>query len=829
MHESVWLVNAVPRHLLELLDTANYSYSALSLPYFAAALVIAVTAALVVYWERGSRIGYFFAGWTLLACTWILARGLLRMLPDPELVVVLSRAFYALLCLALPLVHHFVLLLLRREKERLGFIRFNWILGITLSLASVSTPWMISGWHDYPWGLEPRHGLLGFGFLLWIAVLIVATSLELYRAIHRTLPQSKERRRLSSFAVGQVVLYLAIIDFLAATGVAVYPLSFIPVVLFTAITAYTTWRHGLTEVTAQLAANEIAAMTRGALLILDADGVVQVVNDRCESLLGMNRANTVGKSAGTLLGDAFSSENLALLAHTEGHDHEKGLLYVHPATRQPHDLTLSVTTVRDAHGREVAYVCVLRDVTEQMRRERERLNEGLKDTLTGLPTRSLFLGLLEAAVQRRRESPDYAYAVLFVGLDRMRVINEDLGYQAGDMVLTEVTARLRKAIRAQDVVARLGGDEFGVLIRGYTGMPQLQLAVERLTDAIHAPLRQSDEDLYLAASIGVAGSDQQHATGAELLRHASVAMYQAKERGGNSVCHYAATGGQEQRTRLEADLRRAIVGDEFRAHYQPVVDLQEQRVVGFEALVRWQHPQRGLLNPAEFLDYTERIGLVGALDRIMLELVCADLREFQRVAGDTSLRVSINVCEEELLDIYMVQRLEEQCLQNGLSASALTIEVLERVAQVEPARETLLRLRALGVSLAIDDFGTGYSALSRLHQMPVSILKIDRNFVRAMSTGEGGEKIIGGILALAKNLGLEVIAEGCSLAEEVRRLRQLGCRYVQGFYFSKGVPFEAALEMLRNPQPLADKFAAVEALLPTAAALSVQPPARALQ
>jgi EAL domain-containing protein (putative c-di-GMP-specific phosphodiesterase class I) len=291
-----------------------------------------------------------------------------------------------------------------------------------------------------------------------------------------------------------------------------------------------------------------------------------------------------------------------------------------------------------------------------------------------------------------------------------------------------------------------------------------------------------------------------------MLRTASIALYRAKESGGGAIQYSTANEGGTHRTRLESELRRAVELQEFCVHYQPVIDLVEQRVDGFEALVRWRHPERGLLAPSEFIELAEEVGLIAAIDNQVLRTACADLKELQRIGGSRKLNVSVNLADQELLDAGFTGRVQALLTQHDLEPGSVSLELLERVAQVEPVRDTLRQLRALGVGLYIDDFGTGYSSLSRLHDLPATVLKIDRDFVRAMSLGDGGEKIISSIVVLARNLGLGVIAEGASIADEVRHLHRLGCRYVQGYFFAHALAFEGAAELLRDPRALQQKF-----------------------
>jgi len=807
-----------------LFDPAHYQFDPQSLWHFGAALLVAVSGSLVLYWERGSRVSRYFFGFTLMFMLWALGRGVLRLLPDPVHVVVYSRSLFILIMLALPFLYQFALILVRAEARRRRLVFLHWAVGIALALASLTTPWIIGDSRQFSWGLEPIYGPLGYLSVVWVASMMAMAALDTRFAFRIAPRGSQERRRIGLFGVALAILYFAFVDFLPTMGVPVYPLAFVPILAFTVLTGYITRRYGLVEVTPQLAAQQIAGLVPGALLILDCDGVVQFANPHAEALLARPGAGPlVGASAVKRLGDAFDPAYLRQFAHLEGREAEKELVYQGPGGAS-RDLSLSAVAVKDEHQREVAYVCLLRDITEQKRLQQQRAAEGLRDPLTGLPSRAMFLELLEGAVRRAQLTRDYDFAVCFIGLDRLKVINEDLGYSVGDQVLAEVARRLRRVARAQDVVARLGGDEFGVLLEA-AGPESIKRIAAQFQEAIAAPMRQSDHDLHLSSSIGIAASAWAYTGGAEILRDASVAMYHVKQGGGGSFHVVTQSERGTQRTRLEAELRHAIERQEFRVYYQPVLDLHERTVVGFEALVRWQHPERGIIAPGQFIEFAEKVGLIRQMDLFVMQQACADLAKFQEVTRNRHLYVSFNVGEGLMRDPHFPDEVRKCLLQHRLEPSTARIEVLERLVLVGPLRSTLNRLRELGVGLLIDDFGTGYSSLSRLHELPLTGVKIDREFVQAMGLGRGGDKMIVAIIALAQSLGYTVIAEGAGQAREARRLRDLSCRLVQGFFFSPPVPFAQALDMAREPRKaFADKHALLDATWLGAAAETVRAP-----
>lgn len=804
------LSDILPPLLSELQLSEDYAFNWLALPHFLAAAMICITGIMIGRWEQGARIGRVFAAFSAIFAVWVAGRGMVQLLTNEEMVMLVSRNLFAIAAVALPMALTALSVMLYNERERRYFIMSNWVIAIVFVLIAVNTSWLVSSAKRYSWGLEPQFGPAGYALMLWILVLVIVTTSDYVRSYRAASPGGSERQRLKWFGAALFSLYLAASQFPCSMGFPVYPIGGLFVLGFTVLMAYITQRFGLIEVSAELAASQIASMVRGALVVVDREGMVRLFSERAESMLGLHRAIVLGHVAETYLGEGFSAHRLAILAGRQSADEENELPYTHPQTGQALALGLSVKAVSDRKQREVAYVCVLRDLTSIRQAEQQRLQERITDPLTGLPNRAMFLGQLDAAAQRRKREPDYVYSVCFIGLDRMRVINEDLGYQAGDQVLRELGHRLLRAMRPQDAVARIGGDEFGVLFRG-AECADLEVHVSQLRAQLLVPLTVSGEELFLSASIGVISGEGVYSSGAEVLRVASIAMYRAKE-GGSGGVHVLAGGEiRQQRLRLEADLHHAVENGEFHAHYQPVVDVQEHKLAGFEALVRWQHPVRGLLLPGEFLEAADELGLMASLDSQMLRQVCEDLEQLQRHGGP-SVNVSINLGEECLRQARLLEQVRELLVRHHLSAASLRVEVLERIAQIEPAQEALEGLRDIGLGLYIDDFGTGYSSFSRLHRLPVTTLKIDREFVRGMVLGRGGDKVVNSIIALARSLGLEVIAEGVSSAEEAARLRDAGCRYMQGFYFSHAVSLDNAAAMVREPRLFREQYLQTERL-----------------
>jgi diguanylate cyclase (GGDEF)-like protein len=428
----------------------------------------------------------------------------------------------------------------------------------------------------------------------------------------------------------------------------------------------------------------------------------------------------------------------------------------------------------------------IRYAIERKRTEVQLAHMALHDHLTGLPNRSLFDDRLEHALQRRRDA-QRGVAVLFIDVDGFKRINDSLGHSAGDAALREAAVRIRSAVRPHDTVARLGGDEFTVLCEDLDGEGDALSIGNRIIEALARPVAIYDNDVVLRASVGVALAGPADVRPEELLRRSDDAMYQAKARGGGCPQLYTPGRGRQRGghdLQLESALRRAIPA-ELVAHYQPVVALDDARVVGAEALARWQHPSRGLMPPAEFIAIAELTGLIVPLGSWMLEQAC------RQCALWDGLRVSVNVSGRQVAEGSLVASVARALEASGLSPERLQLELTETVLMddVDGHVAVMRDLKTLGVSLALDDFGKGYSSLSYLHRFPIDRIKIDRDFVRGLPDSRADQAIVSAVLSFARALDMEVVAEGVETQQHVDALLELGCEYAQGFFFHR--PLEA--------------------------------------
>jgi diguanylate cyclase (GGDEF)-like protein len=428
-------------------------------------------------------------------------------------------------------------------------------------------------------------------------------------------------------------------------------------------------------------------------------------------------------------------------------------------------------------------------------RTREHMTfQALHDPLTGLPNRTLFVDRLAIALARARRSGALG-AVLFLDLDRFKVVNDSLGHHAGDEVLLAVAARLDEVLRVNDTAARFGGDEFTVLAEDFADEADVLELAERVAGAFAAPMAVAGRELALSASIGVAlmgGAE----TPEDLLRDADAAMYRAKERGRDRIEVFDETLRERvtKRLELENDLRRAISGGELRTHYQPKVRIDTREIVGVEALVRWEHPERGLVPPGDFIPLAEETGLIIDLGAWVLRDACSR-------AASWDVTVSVNLSRRQLGQEDLLELVAATLAETGLPAERLCLEITESTVMRDPERslETLRALKALGVALAIDDFGVGYSSLSQLkHLPPVDLLKIDKSFVDNLASGVEDRAIVTAILSLAGAYGMTSVAEGVEDADQVAALEALGCELAQGFLFARPQPPEAVDRLLQS-------------------------------
>ncbi|HWS54763.1 MAG TPA: EAL domain-containing protein [Pyrinomonadaceae bacterium] len=531
---------------------------------------------------------------------------------------------------------------------------------------------------------------------------------------------------------------------------------------------------------------------------------VQVNRSLCD-LFGYREPELVGLDSRrfTHRDDLASvDEQFQQLVRGRASSHQTEVRYLHRQGREVW-AHLGMSAVRDAQGRSLHVIFQIQDITDRKRAEEQLLHDAFHDALTGLPNRALFMDHVKMAIQRSRRSGGRLFAALFLDLDRFKIINDSLGHMVGDQLLVGLARRLEACLRPGDTVARLGGDEFVILLEELSGTDDVIEVARRVQEAVSQPFQIGGHEVFTTASIGIALSTTGYDRAEEILRDADTAMYRAKMLGKKRhvVFDKAMHDRAMQLLQLETDLRRAIDRQEFFLHYQPIVSLATGRICSFEALVRWQHPERGMIPPSDFVPLAEETGLIIPLGQWVLAEASRQMREWQR-RGEVGagVTVSVNLSSRQFSQADLTEQVAGVLRETGLAPDCLKLEITESMVMenIDTAIEMLRQLRALGVEISIDDFGTGYSSLSYLHRFPINTLKIDRSFVTRMTENSENAEIVRTIVTLARSLQMSVVAEGVETEAQLARLRELECDYGQGYLFSKPVGGERVRELVRE-------------------------------
>ena len=430
------------------------------------------------------------------------------------------------------------------------------------------------------------------------------------------------------------------------------------------------------------------------------------------------------------------------------------------------------------------------ELTERTRAEKQLVYTALHDPLTDLPNRVLFMDRLHHAMEHAKRHKNFTFVVFFVDLDRFKVVNDSLGHNVGDLLLVESAHRLSACVRSEDTVARLGGDEFVILLEDVESSTDHIRVADRIQSDLAAPFDLEGNRVFISVSMGIVLSAPRYERSEDILRDADIAMYRAKGlgRGRYELFYTEMLARVMTRLELETDLRKALERQEFIVHYQPIMELGARKIVGFEALVRWQHPTRGLIQPEDFIPMAEESGLIVPMGYWVLTEACRQIREWQvQYPAAPPLTMNVNLSAVQCTQPDLVQKITELLVKNELIASSLKLELTESVIveDSESTANTLTKLRDLGIQVQIDDFGTGYSALGYLHTLPIDTLKIDRTFISRLGSDGSGSEIVRTILELAHDLGMKVVAEGVETDEQLTLLKEMECEFGQGFLFNK--------------------------------------------
>ena len=548
-----------------------------------------------------------------------------------------------------------------------------------------------------------------------------------------------------------------------------------------------------------------SAFTHAAIgmALVSTDGKLMQANDSLCAMLG--RAS-----------DELTGEDIAVLAHPEDFGELLAQMHhlVHEASsplqlelRLRHKLgrtvwsSVNVSFFSDWSSKARCLIFQIQDVTARRTAETQLHHVAYHDALTALPNRTNFNVHLRRAIEASHAPGNTGFAAMYIDFDRFKVINDSLGHKAGDVFLVTVAARLQSCLRGRDVIARLGGDEFAILLENLQDPNVAIDLANRLLAAIAVPVQLEQTEVTTSASIGITFSTMGYHDPEEVLRDADIAMYKAKARGKAQFAVFDTTLHEQMsaQLQLEGELRRALLNDQLIVHYQPIFNLRNSRLLGFEALVRWTHPERGMVDPGRFIPIAEEAGLIVALGELVFDKACRQLQEWEAMSPHSDqLTMNINVSGVQLAQASFVDRVVETMRRRGVRPEQINLEVTESVLMdATGVIPVMRRIADLGIKLSIDDFGTGYSSLSYLHSLPFDTLKIDRSFVDRMTCDEGkGQEIVRSIVALGRALGKSLVAEGIETEAQLLMLRELQCDEGQGYFFSRPLAAEAITPML---------------------------------
>ena len=515
-------------------------------------------------------------------------------------------------------------------------------------------------------------------------------------------------------------------------------------------------------------------------------------SDRWKSMLGYEEHEISGSPDEWLKrihSDDIEQLKIILNAHLEGvsphFEAEHRILHKDGSYRWV--LTRGVA-VRDGEGTVYRMAGSQSDVTDRRRAQEQLLHDALYDPLTGLPNRSLLTDRLAHALKRTKRTKDSAFAVLFIDLDRFKNINDSLGHICGDQLLSTIARRLEGCVRPGDTVARIGGDEFVVLLESVQDMETAKTVAERIEKALVVPVSLEGREVFAPASIGIALGSHEYEKPEDILRDADIAVYKAKALGRARHVVFDTTMYQQAVAllELENDLRKALERQEFVLYYQPIVSLDSGSMVAYEALIRWEHPRRGMLLPKEFIPLAEETGLINSIGEWVLRTACRQIKSWEKT-GQPCCRVAVNISGRQFKQDDFPSRVAEILREYGISPERIELEITETVLMdnMEQISGVLSRLRELGVRISLDDFGTGYSSLNYLQRFPVHRLKIDQSFIANMGQDDDANRIVQAVLNLAKGLSLDVVAEGVETGKAVSLLKDMGCPLGQGFFFAR--------------------------------------------
>ncbi len=788
----------------------SYAFNPHAIATFATAVLGAMIGLLTLRRERGSRVALPFGLVTASLVLWMTGATMMYLSQVAEVAEFWAR-FGQLAIAFIPAFAFFFAVRLVNRREQL---RPAVILAMTVSTAFLLlvmfTDLHTSGIYRHPWGFYPRYGPAGMLFVSYISLMLGLSLYLLWQAYRSAEHHSITERRIRLLLIGVAIASLSAIDVLATFGVPVYPFGFTMLFVFFCIMALITWHYHLIDITPAVASRKIIETMSDALLVLDENARICLANPAASTLLGIPEAALVGSPAEKHLASMHLQDLLAEMDNGATiSDREIPYQDANGARRV---LSLSASRMHNRFDTNLASILVMCDVTERKLAEERVKFLAFNDDLTRLPNRLTFYDRLENELESAR-AESRKLTVLYLDLDRFKRINDTLGHIAGDDLLCEVAERLSAQLDSphtrdpfasvvpRGFVARVGADEFALAMAGLVDLNDIRSFASQLLDELARPVKLGDHEITISGSLGIAQFPQHGGDTQTLLKNADTAMYHAKDAGRNNYQFYNENMNADtvDRLSLENDLRRALERKELELHYQPQVDGRSGTIVGCEALLRWHHPERGMVSPMVFIPLAEEAGLIHKIGEWVLNTACRQAQLWHS-AGFKDLKVAVNLSGRQFRQSNLVLLVAQALIKSGLNARMLELELTEGIIMrnaVETTR-TLGELKSMGIGISVDDFGTGYSSLSYLKRLPIDVIKIDRSFVNDITTDPDDRAITEAIIGLAHSLKKSVIAEGVETEEQVEFLARRDCHVMQGYLFSKPLAAQAFTDLLRE-------------------------------
>lgn len=774
-----------------LWETASYAYNPYALPLFVCALIALLLGLLVFARDRASPTGVIYLVETIAIGAWFGGFAVALLAVDIAVADSWIRLGYVGVSFIPVLTLQFAASVVGSTTELKGLLRIGWLGAGVFAVAALWFPPFLGAPYRYGWGYYAHSTVYSALYVPFLAAFLAA-AIDLFRRHRRRMhPGSNAGRRARLFFITFGCGALGMVDLLPAFGLPVYPVGHLPVVVGLGLAAYITSRFRLMDITPEFAARQIVETVSDGVLLLDSEGVMQMANETLLNMIRLPKEAIIGQRIPKSLCGLLSAQDLVSI-EAGAPMHNREIEYVR---RDGTSLILSFTAsvIRGRRKQVEAYVCAVRDVTEQKRLDQRVRFLAYYDNLTGLPNRQQFQERLRPALSRAARD-NRQVALLFLDLDRFKQINDTLGHALGDALLQAVAGRVVGCVRKmragahveKDTVARLGGDEFIVALCDLESREDAISVAERILVSVSEPIRLDEHEIAVTASLGISVFPYDGGDAETLLKNADAAMYRAKQAGRNDYLFYGGARAVAcvNRQSLEQKLRKALERGHLALHYQPQIAMHNGHPVAVEALLRWEDPDFGAVAPQRLIAAAEKSGLILPIGDWVLQQACRQARLWHD-AGLPFARVAVNLSGQQFRDRELAATVRHALDSTGLRPELLELEPTEStIMQDTPhTRHTLGSLKAMGVRVSIDDFGTGYSSLGSLRGYPIDTLKIDRSFVHDIAAHGGNGMVAAAIIAMGRSLKIGVSGEGVETEAQRAFLQRHGCQLAQGFLF----------------------------------------------